>query len=114
MKKFLMVMGAIFCVLLVLFIIGFTTVIIRGTRLDNESRTYADAAIAAIATDWNENAFFERASPELKKAVSPTEGDRLFEAFHKLGHLEHCDPAKGQSYVAAFLGKPRTITGRYE
>jgi hypothetical protein len=65
-------------------------------------------------TDWNEDAFFDRASPELEKVVSARDGDRLFATFRKLGHVVQCDPAKGQAHMTAILGQPRTITASYE
>ena len=114
MKKFLIVMGAIFCGLIVLGILAFIFAAIRGTRLDKESRAYADAAIADIVTDWNVNAFFNRASPELKKLVSANDGDKLFRSFGQLGRLKHCDPAKGQSSTVAMLGQPKRIMAHYE
>ena len=114
MKKFLMVMGAVFCGLIVLLVIGVIFVAVRGTRLDKESRAYADATIAAIVTTWNEDAFFERASPELKRLMSANDGDRLFLRLRELGHLKHCDSAQGQSMTSAVLGQPRRTTARYE
>ena len=38
MKKFLLIMGAIFCRLIVLLVVAFIFVAIRGTGLDKESK----------------------------------------------------------------------------
>jgi hypothetical protein len=114
MKKFLMVMGTIFCGLIVLIIVAATFAAIRGTRLDKESRTYADAAIPAIVSTWSADAFFDRASTELTRQVSANDADRLFRTFGQLGHLKHCDPAKGQSTISTIIGQPRKITAHYE
>ncbi len=114
MKKFLVVMGAIFCGLIVLALVGLIFSAIRGTKLDKVSRAYADAAIAAIVTNWDVDAFFDRASPELTKLVSANDGDRLFGSFRRLGHLKHCDPVKGEARTVAIIGKPRTTTAHYE
>jgi len=114
MKKFLMVMGGIFCGLIVLFVVALIFAAIRGTGLDKESRAYADAAIPAIVTTWSEDAFFNRASPELEKLVSVGDADRLFKSFSQLGRLKHCEPAQGQSMTSAMLGQPRKTTAHYE
>ena len=114
MKKFLLIMGAIFCGLIVLAIIGLVFTAIRGTRLDRESRSYADAALTAIVTDWNVDAFFARASPELLKLVSANDGDRLFHALHQLGHLKHREALKGQATIYTVIGQPRRTTAHYE
>ena len=114
MKKFFVVMGVIFCGLIVLALIGLVIGAIRGTKLDQESRACAGATIAAVVTTWDEDAFFARASPELKKLVTANDGDRLFRAFSQLGHLKHCDPVKGQSTTFAVIGQPRRTTGHYE
>jgi hypothetical protein len=114
MKKFLMVMGAIFCGLIVLIIVALIFAAIRGTRLDKESRTYAEAAIPAIVTTWSVDAFFDRASTELTRQVTANDADRLFRSFSQLGRLKHCDPARGQSMTSAIIGQPRKTTAHYE
>jgi hypothetical protein len=114
MKKFLMIMGAIFCALIVLAIVAGIFGAIRGARLDKESRAYADEVIPAIVTTWDVDAFFARTSPELKKLVTANDADRLFRSFSQLGHLEHRDPARGQAMTSAILGQPRRTTGHYE
>ena len=71
-------------------------------------------ALVLIWAAVNESAFFERASPELKRLMSANDGDRLFLRLRELGHLKHCDSAQGQSMTSAVLGQPRRTTARYE
>jgi hypothetical protein len=50
MKKLLMVLGAIFAVLLILFAV----VAVHGMADDRASKGYADDATVAIVSDWND------------------------------------------------------------
>jgi hypothetical protein len=114
MKKFLIIMGAIFCGLIVLVVIGIVVLATRGTRLDKESRAYAQTAIPSILRTWNEEAFFEMASPEMKRAVSAKQADGFFQTFRRLGNLQHCDPVNGQATIHFVPGQLGTPTAHYE
>ena len=94
MKKFFIVLGSIFLVLIVLVAIGIAFIAIKGTALDKESKGYADLAIPAIVTTWSEKELLDRASPEFKKAVTIDQLDGLFHAFATLGRLQKCEPAQ--------------------
>ena len=87
MKKFFVVVGSIFLVLIVLVAIGIAFIAIRRTALDKESKAYADSAIPAIVTTWSEKELLDRASPEFKKVVTIDQLDGLFRAFATLGPL---------------------------
>jgi hypothetical protein len=75
MKKFLIVLGSIFLACIVLAAIGIGFIAIRGAALDKESKAYADTAIAAIVTNWSEKELLDRASSELKQAVTQQQLD---------------------------------------
>jgi hypothetical protein len=48
MKRFLIILGSIFLIIIVLAAIGIGVVAVRGGALDKESKAYADAAIPRI------------------------------------------------------------------
>ena len=97
MKKFFAVLGVVFVVLIVLGGVGFAIFAVHGTAADKESKAYADAAIPAIVGAWNDDEVFKRASPEFKKVVTQVQLYQLFHRFAGLGHLQKCEPARGQS-----------------
>jgi len=113
MKKFLIVFGSIFLALIVLAVIGIGFVAIHGTALDKESKSYADAAIPAIVTTWSQKELLDRASPELKKAVTIDQLDHMFQWFSRLGRLQKCEPAQGQVTMSATPQTGRMTTGQY-
>ena len=114
MKKFLIVLGSFFLVIIILVAGGIAFVAVRGTRLDKESKAYADAAIPPIVGAWSEKALLDRASPEFKKAVTIDELDRLFRWFSVLGRLQQVEPVQGQSLMSATTEYGRRITAHYE
>jgi len=70
MKRFFIVLGSIFLAFIVLGVMAFVFIAIRGTALDKESRAYADSAIPPIVSTWSEKELLDRATPELKNAVT--------------------------------------------
>jgi hypothetical protein len=113
MKKFLIILGSIFLAIVVLIAVGIGYVAIRGTALDKESKAYADAAIPAIITNWNEKELLNRASPEFSKAVTPPQIDQLFRWFSSLGALRKYDPPQGQALMSATTQAGKQITAEY-
>jgi hypothetical protein len=114
MKKFLVVLGSIFLAIIVVVAAGIAFVAVRGTKLDKESKAYADSAIPAIVGTWSEKALLDRASPEFKKSVAIDELDRLFRWFSGLGRLQHCAPARGQSLMSSTTQTGNRITADYD
>src|SRR4029077_2893218 len=99
MKKFFIVLGAIFLALIVLGGIGIAFVAIRGTALDKESKAYVDAAVPVIVSSWSVQALLDRASPELTQATQPGDVERLFSEMHSLGKLRNYEGSQGQSLI---------------
>lgn len=114
MKKFLMILGCIFLVVIVLVGAGIAFVAIRGSALDKESREYADAVIPAIVDTWSEKALLDRASPEFRQAATNDQLDRLFRLFRTLGPPQKIDPAKGQASILENPSTGQRITAAYE
>ena len=113
MKQFFIVLGSIFLALILLGAIGISIVAIRGTTLDKESRSYADRAIPAIFSQWNQKEFLDRASPEFKRAVTIDQLDRMFRWGSTLGQLQKCDPAQGQAGVSITPQTGKVTSGHY-
>ena len=114
MKKFLVVLGSIFLAIIVVVAAGIAFVAVRGTKLDKESKAYADGAVPAIVGTWSEKALLDRASPEFKKAIAIDELDRLFRWVSGLGRLQHCAAARGQSLMSSTTQTGNRITADYD
>jgi hypothetical protein len=108
-KKFLLV------VLLIVLVVaaGIAYVAVRGTALDKEAQTYADTAIPAIVTTWNEKELLERASPEFKKAASQQQLDQMFHWFGSLGRFQKIEPAQGHALMSATTQSGKQVTAQY-
>ncbi len=89
-------------------------VAVRGTRLDKESKAYADAAIRPIVTTWSEKALLDRASPELTQAVTIDDLDRLFRWVSTLGAPQKIEPAEGHSLMSATTEYGKRIRVDYD
>ena len=113
MKKFFIILGSIFLALIVLGGIGIAFVAVKGSALDKESKAYADLAVPAIVNTWSEKELLDRASPELKKAATIDQLDRLFRMFSGLGQLQKCEPLQGQAYMAATTQAGKRISADY-
>jgi hypothetical protein len=113
MKKFFIILGSIFLAIILLGAIGIAFVAVRGNALDRESKAYADAAIPAIVTTWSEKEVLDRASPELKQAVTTDQLDRLFRWVSGLGQLQKCEPAQGQALMSATTQTGKIISAQY-
>jgi len=114
MKKFFIVLGAIFLALIVLGGIGIAFVAVRGSALDKESKAYADAAIPAIVTTWLDQALLDRASSQFKQQASPVQVYRMFRWWESsLGRLKNCEGAKGQSLMSVTSQNGKTTTANY-
>jgi hypothetical protein len=112
-KKFLIVLGALFLVILVVGGAGIGILAFRGHALDKESSAYADAALPAIVGQWSEKALLERASPEFKQAVTIDQLDRYFRSYSKLGALQHAEPMRGQAGIFYDVSTGKSIRGEY-
>jgi hypothetical protein len=102
MKKFLIILGTIFLLIIVLIgvVIGF--LLIEGPVLDKESKTFADASLSAIFSDWDEQAFLDRTSPECVRANPKEELNKYFLGMsRKFGQIHSCEGCVGESNVNA-------------
>jgi hypothetical protein len=115
MRRLLIVLGSIFLAAIVLIGIGIGYVAIRGSALDHDSKAYVDAVVPVIVDGWNEDALKERASPELRHAVTDTELDRLFRTLSsKIGKYKKYNGSKGQSIMSMTSQNGRQTAANYQ
>jgi exoribonuclease R len=113
MKKFLVILGAIFLALILLAVAFFVRSAIEGTKLDNESKAYVDQAIPAIVSSWNEQELWSRISPEFQRATRFSDVEQFFQSLKKLGKLKEHKGSQGQAVISRILGKGTTISANY-
>src|SRR5580704_4212682 len=114
MKKILMIFGGLCAVILLLVIILIAVLAYTGRGLDQESKAYADAAVVAIASHWNENDFVQRASPQLMDKIKDAAGlHKLMASLRSLGPLRNYEGSKGESHIALIFPSGETVTAFY-
>jgi len=114
MKKALMILGGIFAGLIVLGVIGFVFIAVKGTALDKESKAYVDEVTPAILANLNKETLFRYASDELKNAASEEEFDKIFDFVAKLGEFKEYKGSSGQANISVTTERGKQITGIYE
>ncbi|UCC23494.1 MAG: hypothetical protein JSW23_05435 [Planctomycetota bacterium] len=114
MKKALMILGVIFAGLIVLGVIGFGVLAVKGTALDKESKAYVDEVTPAILANLKKETLFQYASDELKNAASEEEFDKMFDFFAKLGQFKEYKGSTGQANISVTTERGKQITGIYE
>jgi len=100
MKKFLMILGGIFLVLVIVVIAGVAILVTKGNELDNESKQYADAAIPAIISNWEIKELEQRASPEFTAVTKDADLEKLFIMYQRLGKLKEYKGCKGEANIS--------------
>lgn len=114
MKRFLIILGSVFAVLIVAGVIGFSVLAITGTTLDRESKAYVDEITPKILDDLSQNTLFLYSSDELKNSVSPEDFERIFDWFKKLGRFVEYKNSKGQCNISITAQNGKQITAYYE
>src|SRR6266851_10381943 len=73
------------------------------TLLDKESKQYADTAIIAVVSNWDQRQLLDRASPYLVKSID-AQGvgtlDALFQQWQRLGSMAKYGGAKGEANMS--------------
>ena len=113
MKKLFAVLGIVFLIIIMLAAVGIGFIAVRGNALDKECRTYANAAVPAIITNWSEKELLDRARPEFKKAVTQEQLDQMFRWFTSLGRFQSSEPAQGQAGITVTPQTGKVISGQY-
>ncbi len=95
MKKILIILGSIFAILILVGVIGFSVLAVKGTALDEESKQYAEDAIVSIISGWDKQEIIKRASPEFIAAATEEGLDKVFGFYRKLGELREYKNCEG-------------------
>jgi hypothetical protein len=114
LKKVLKIFGGLCVAVFLLLIILVSIIAYTGRGLDKESKTYADAAIVAITSQWNEKDLTDRASPQFMATVKdPADLHLMMGVLRSLGPLKKYDGSKGEANIDLNWPRGRTITAIY-
>lgn len=113
-KKTLLRTGLICATALLSIVIFVSVVAYNGRRLDKESKHYADAAIIAITSHWNEKDVIVRASPQLLAMMhDPAALQSMMRTLGSLGTLKKYEGSKGEARIDFHGPHGYTITALY-
>ena len=113
MKKTITILGYLFLVLIVVLATTFGALYLIGKKLDKESKAYVDAAVPAIAADWDVEELRKRASPEFDSGLDYDEVGEYFDSLHELGKFEAYQGSTGESTIAISLRYGYEVTADY-
>jgi len=114
LKKALLIFGGLCATGFLLLIVFIAFIAYTGRGLDKESKTYADAAIIAVTSQWNEKELTDRVSPQFMAAMrDPADVDRVVGMWRLLGPLKKYDGSKGDAHIELRGFRGKTITAVY-
>jgi hypothetical protein len=113
MKKVMMFLGYVFMAVLLIVAAGAATVAIIGTTLDKESKEFVDAAVPAIAAEWDIKELQKRASPEFNESVDYDDLAFFFNALQDLGELTEYNGSTGESHIHLSFRSGYELTALY-
>lgn len=113
MKKIIMVVGAIFFAIVLVWTIRFVVLTGKEPDLDKESKAYVDTVIPKILANISKETLFTYSDDELKKSPN-SEFEKAFKYFDKLGKFVEYKGSKGQAKISIKTGSVKVITAYYE
>ncbi len=114
LKKTLLRTGLVCATALLSIVIFVSVVAYNGRRLDKESKRYADAAIIAITSHWNEKELIVRASPQLLATMKdPVAVQSTMGVLSLLGPLKKYEGSKGEARIDFHRPLGYTLTALY-
>jgi hypothetical protein len=113
LKTILAIFGGLCAAIAITFIGLVSIAAYTGPSFDKESKAYADAAVVAIASDWNEKNLTDRASPQLMTPAKTLVLDRALGSGRMLGALKKYDGSKGEAHVVFLWPGGKTVTADY-
>jgi hypothetical protein len=109
-----MIFGGVCAAVFLFLVILISLLFYSGRGLDEESKAYADAALIAITSQWNEKDLTDRASPQFMATVkNPADLDRVVGMWRMLGPLKKYDGSRGDAHIGYFWPQGKTITAVY-
>jgi hypothetical protein len=114
LKKTLRRAGLVCAIALLSIVIFVSVVEYNGNRLDKESKSYADAAIIAITSHWNEKDLIVRASPQLLATMKdPAAVQSMMGMLGSLGALKKYEGSRGEARIDFHGPHGYTLTALY-
>ena len=113
MKKTLMILGGVLLGLIALLAVGYAVLDTKGRALDRESKAYVDAAIPAIASEWDIQELKKRASPELLGALKEGDLEKMTGMYRRLGKLKKYQGCKGDAIISTTAWHGSRIFAKY-
>jgi hypothetical protein len=114
MKRFFIVIGVVFFLMLLVVgsFIGYMAA--TGPGLDASSKEYVDRALPAIVREWSADSLLARASPQLLQGSSEAQLRGFFSKLsEKLGSMTGYPGSQGDSNTFFSLSKGRIVSARY-
>lgn len=108
-----MILGGIFLLLVIVAVVGFAIIAVKGSTLDEESKAYVDEAVPLILADLDQSTLFKYASPELIESASQEEFNKLFKWFKRLGEFKEYKESTGQANMSYTTHSGKIISGQY-
>ncbi len=113
MIKYVKTAGTIFVTIGVLLAAVAAILAAIGHALDKESKSFVDAAVPAIVSEWDVTELQKRASPEFNATVDYADLTRNFTLLRKLGTLREYKGATGEARITISLTDGVSITAVY-
>lgn len=116
MKKFFIILGILFAIVLVLGAAAFFVFQHYGQRYDADSKAYVDGIVPIICKDWDESLMLKDASPQLLEVVHKNQDqiDKLFALCKdRLGSIKEYKGSKGDSFMNFTSENGLQVTGTY-
>lgn len=114
LKTIFIIFGGLCAAVAITFITLVSIAAYSSPELDQESQAYADAAVVAITSDWNQKDLADRASPQLMASVKdPADPGRSLGMWRLLGPLKKYDGSKGNAHIVFDWPGGKNITAVY-
>ncbi|MGB7257429.1 MAG: hypothetical protein WBD48_05075 [Pseudolabrys sp.] len=108
MRKFFYGLGIFAAIVIVAGGIGFFVLARNGAALDTASKAYVKDSVVTIATNWDSNELWKRASPHLRTMAKQEELRGFFDAARDaLGPLVEYRGSQGQSLMSVVNSQSR-------
>jgi hypothetical protein len=112
MKKLRYVLGAL-ALIIVAGVAAITALAYNGEKFDKESREFVDNAVPAIVASWDQHQLLDRATPELRGGITPTNLQSIFQGLSRLGSLVNYEGATGEANLSYFMGSGARVSASY-
>jgi len=112
-RKFLIVVGALTCIVVVLGVVALILAIRQDSALEAEAKSFVDRTVTAASEHWCSSALLAVSTPELKKHATAAVWETISSYFDKLGALRKYQGCVGSVSVNYSTGAGSTITGSY-